>query len=238
MTNSFNKLNIISWNAQSIRNKIVEFFEFLVGNSVDIACVSETWLTINDKISHPDYIIYRLDRANSSYGGVAIIVNKRIKHTLLPVLPTKLIETIGISVQVNNTSINILSVYFRGFSKTNNSKANQSQFKIDIRLLTSFQNSYFICGDLNSRHRTWNCNRANSAGNLLYECKQRFGFSIEYPNQHTHIPSSTRKSSFTIDLIITNCLHSFTQPYIDDNLASDHISVRFEIYHDVTTANP
>ena len=237
MGSKFENLTVISWNAQSIRNKCIEFFDFMISNSIDIACLSETWLTVRDKIYHPEYIVYRLDRSNSTYGGVAIIVRKSIKHFLIT-QPTKLIECIGISVQLHSSTINISSVYFQGFSKKNNSKLNHSYFKSDIHLLTNSPTSYFICGDLNSRHSSWNCIRGNKAGNLLYECKQRFGFSIQHTTGHTHIPVSSRKSSSTLDLVITNNLNSFTQPYTDPNLSSDHISVRFEIFHEASFTNP
>ena len=81
MARSFSKLSIVYWNAHSIQNKQIEFFNYLSDYQIDIACISETWLNSQCSFNHPDYCIYRMDRTVNSKDGVAIVINKNIPHT-------------------------------------------------------------------------------------------------------------------------------------------------------------
>lgn len=77
-------IKLVLWNSRGIRHKYIEFFDFLLSNNVDIALVSETWLKSNVSLGHAEYCCYRRDRENTTGGGVAIIIRKSIKHSLLP----------------------------------------------------------------------------------------------------------------------------------------------------------
>lgn len=52
-------------------------------------------------IRHEDFIIYNNNRG----GGVAIIVKKNVKHDLLPIIKTNVVENIGIKLFTNTSSI-------------------------------------------------------------------------------------------------------------------------------------
>ena len=52
---SKSQLNAIFWKARSIRNKYVEFFNFLYNNDVNICILYGTWVNYNIKIYHPNY---------------------------------------------------------------------------------------------------------------------------------------------------------------------------------------
>lgn len=228
---SSESIQILMWNAQCIRNKSLEFFNYILDKSIDIVCLNETWLNINDKFGHTNYKCYRLDRVNQSHGGVSILVKKGLVHELLPSFKTKVIEAIGISVKLRNQNkIKIIAAYFPGI-KSNVGINNATCFQDDLNLLTNTTQDYFICGDFNSKHRSWNCTRGNRAGNILFEMKNRKGFIIDHPNNHTYYPENYRYSSSTLDLVLTNGAQSYTKPQIASNLASDHLAISFEIHH-------
>lgn len=68
-------------NAQSLNNKIDEFRLLVENSSVDVICVSETWLketTPNSIINLNGYQIFRADRTTRG-GGVAIYIKNNIK---------------------------------------------------------------------------------------------------------------------------------------------------------------
>lgn len=114
---SLNKINIFYYNVQSIctKSKADEAFNYLINNKIDVACFNETWLNPDITLTHADFKTYRLDRPSVnrvSHGGVAICVNKRIKHKLLNHLNLGVIEAIGISIETNREPIIIYSVYF------------------------------------------------------------------------------------------------------------------------------
>lgn len=71
---------IVIWNSRGIRNKIYEFFDFLLRETVDIGLLSETWLKKDISMHHPEYYCYRKDREDHRGGGVAIVVRKNIPH--------------------------------------------------------------------------------------------------------------------------------------------------------------
>jgi hypothetical protein len=224
-------LNIIYWNADGIRRQINEFYDFLDENFIHVACVNETHLKTNLSLhSHPDYIIYRLDRTDRPKGGVAIFIHRSIKHRQLPHPQTTLFECIGLQILTENGSaINITSAYMPGGS-THASVINQ--YLADIEKLTSSNISYFICGDFNSKHVFWNCNRANPAGNILYDIFNRRNFLIDFPSKPTRYPDGVHGTPSTIDLVLTNGRHQTSELKTITALNSDHQAVKFKIYLD------
>lgn len=89
----------------------------------------------------------------------------------------KIIEAIGIKVATIRGLVDIFGVYFPG-TRVNNEKI--EFFSNDIEKLTSNTNPFFICGDLNSKHSHWNCNRSNRAGNALFNLMSRGNFTVQH----------------------------------------------------------
>jgi len=102
--------------------------------------------------------------------------------------------------------------------------------------LSSIQSSFFICGDLNARHASWGCARANQAGNCLFECGGPF--AIHYSSSHTRIPLNNRQSPSTLDIVLTNGLHDLNNIQASNELSSDHLPVTFEVTTDTQRVTP
>ena len=149
--------------SNGIKDRIIEFYNFLTSNNIHIACICETFLKKDiHPHTHPEFTIERLDRNDNPRGGVAIIIRKSLQYELLPNLNTKIFEAIGIEIKtINNTKIKIISTYLPG--GTSNHQINL-HFANDIRKMTNWINNYFIFV-----HRLWNCSRANRAGTILYD---------------------------------------------------------------------
>lgn len=107
----------------------------------------ETHLKPKHSFSHKDFKCYRLDRLDTTGGGVAIAVHKTIRHSLMPSFNTKIIETIGVRLVTISGTIDLISSYFPG---TDVSHQAMVDFKHDMRTITRSSKSYFICGDLNT----------------------------------------------------------------------------------------
>lgn len=160
-------INVMFWNCRSIRNKIFELIHFLNSNNVDICLLSETWLSDENTFYHPQYSCVRRDRVGRNGGGVAILVKKTIQFNIIPCIATEVVENVGIEISFReNSNLRIYSVYFPGGQ---NNSVFRNKFKSDIRKMLNMPYKYMICGDLNSRHRSWNCLRANPWGNILYD---------------------------------------------------------------------
>lgn len=220
-------LKIVFWNCRSIRNKIIEFNDFLSVNNVDICCLSETWLNESQTFYHPNYECIRKDRIGQSGGGVAILVKKSIKFSNIPCISTQVIENVGIAIDIaENIELKIYSVYFPGGQNNSNYR---NSFKSDLRKMLNTGQNYLFCGDFNSRHRTWNCLRANSWGNILHEFTTYFPMTICFPDTPTYIPAASRVNPSTLDLALTNIPQLISNPCTVNELSSDHLPVALNI---------
>lgn len=216
MDHNNNSLKILSWNANSLRNKIFLLYDFLRDNNIKIACIYEIFFLPNDVIpADGDFKMHRIDRENDNNqrsGGVAILVHREIKHSLLPKPPTKLLESLSVEVQLhNNSKIRFTSAYLPGGASV--AQINQ-HYKNDIRILTSSNTPYYICGDFNSKHRLWNCHRGNRAGLILHHEYLSREFIILHPNEPTYYSSATNRIPSTIDLVLTTVLCKIISSYL------------------------
>lgn len=221
-------LQIALWNAQSILPKITEFKKFLISQNIDICLISETWLKVDDDCSVQNYSLYRNDRPNpnrkrNTGGGVAIFIRNDIPHNQLPALGLGIVESIGIEV----CGIQIYSLYFAG------SKLNQQKLRLynqDIIKITSIRSKFLAGGDLNSKHRLWNCTKGNSAGKILFQEMRKRNFMVHFPDSPTYFPpQANRVNPSTIDLFLTNGLNDILNTKTVNDLSSDHLPVTFQL---------
>lgn len=225
--NSNSELNILCWNAQSIFNKQIEFFEYLIEKNIHIAILTETWLKSHKAFYHPKFVCIRADRNDEEHGGTAIVILRCIKHTILKSIKTRVIESVAIAVESPTGPIKIIGAYFP-HSRRDASMYNH--FQEDIRKLTSVSGSFFVCGDFNSKHRFWNCCRGNKPGNLLYNEMLNRNFTIHFPNSPTYFPTQSRFTNpSTLDIVLTNQMHNISQIITSDSLYSDHLAIEFSI---------
>lgn len=96
--------NIFHWNCNGIRNKKTEFFNYLVSKNIHIACLNETKLKDDIRLSHNQFKIIRLSNPGGGVakGGVAIVLHKSISFSLLPSFHTEMIEALGVVVKLRN----------------------------------------------------------------------------------------------------------------------------------------
>lgn len=220
-------LSIMFWNCRSIKKKYLELYDILHEKSIDICILTETWLTNSDKIPQMGYSCIRRDRIDRCGGGIAILVNKNIKNYQTFSLKTSLIENIGLKIKTpDSEDIHIIGAYFPG-GVTNATK--KGLYRKDLRQLLKVNEKTIVCGDLNSRHKNWNCTRANGWGNILCDVVSILPYNIMYPDSPTYIPSSANINSSTIDIIISNISHYISQPIVTNSLSSDHLPVSYKL---------
>jgi hypothetical protein len=166
-----------------------------------------------------------MDRLDRPRGGVMIVIKKRLNHSLLPSLNTKLIECVGVQLITDiNEKIDFFSIYLPGGATNDDIN---THYENDLTKIIRRSNSFFALGDLNSRNRFWNCIRANQ-GKILYETYLKNNITILYPSSPTYFPPDRRRKPSTIDLALTNGLHE-TSSLECLQLTSDHNPVKFTI---------
>ena len=83
-------LTILSLNANGIRNRKLEFFDYMLRNRIRLACICETKLNDLIRFKHTDFRVFRLDsdRGLISQGGVAIVAHISLEIELGKFTPT------------------------------------------------------------------------------------------------------------------------------------------------------
>lgn len=225
MTLNSSNLKLMTWNAHSIRPKRLEFFDFLIDNQINICCISETYLSSNDSFFNPNFFVYRLDRDSAERGGgVAVVIDRKIRHILLPCPETKIIEAISLQIFFDNESFILTSVYFPGSTSADCTRI----FKEDIQHLTSLHPSHIITGDFNARHTYWGCVRQNQAGKILYEEMCSSQFSIFHSDSPTHFPENGGNPS-TLDFLLVVGELVPSELLVHDELSSDHLPLTWSL---------
>ncbi|GIY82208.1 RNA-directed DNA polymerase from mobile element jockey [Caerostris darwini] len=111
--------------------------------------------------------------------------------------------------------------------KKNPSNPNRHLFPInDLLPLHNSFSSYFIAGDLNCHHRSWNCSRANSFDIQLFKFTQHHNLHIAAPSTPTRFGSATPS---TIDIAILKKFSHHCPATSISAMTSDHNPVLFNI---------
>uniref|UniRef100_A0A182PWS2 Endo/exonuclease/phosphatase domain-containing protein n=1 Tax=Anopheles epiroticus TaxID=199890 RepID=A0A182PWS2_9DIPT len=151
------KLKVSYWNANGIANKKMDVIYFLNRYDIDVLLVVETFLKPVHTFSIAQYKVYRVDRVVGPKGGVLILIKSNLKHQFSKTVKLAVIESIGIKIITEKGNINLTAAYYPG------SNPNPAYFRQEIKRLTARNDSNFIFGDFNARHKSWNCCSTNSA---------------------------------------------------------------------------
>lgn len=165
--NSSYFINILQWNAQSLRPKIAEFQALLSQEKIHIALISETWLEPGSSLNVSRYNIFRNDRIDS-YGGVAIIIHKSIRVQL---------EVLNGS----NSGIEIKCVKLLNCKEIKNiiliycpSSVHTIQSDWDL-IFSKFNSKCLIAGDFNAHHYNWSC-KSDTRGTMVFDAALDAGY--------------------------------------------------------------
>lgn len=96
-------LRVCHLNVRSLLPKIDDIRAYCAQCSVDIFCLSETWLADTDpevSLQINNYSLLRKDRAGNDYGGVAIYLKKNLKYVIIP--SDEPIEQLWVRIDVNS----------------------------------------------------------------------------------------------------------------------------------------
>lgn len=152
-----------------------------------------------------------------------IAIKASIPHQLIPNIATASIENVSIAILVNNRPIRLTSAYCPQYTKT---------FVDDINKITSSSSEFFVFGDFNAHHTSWNCVKDNTAGRKLYSHQLISGYYIHSSNSFTRFGQrSTHTQPSVVDLLLTNSSLNVspleTHPGL---LNSDHVPITCQIY--------
>ena len=200
-TDNWTLPTILTTNPRSLANKFDDFSQVVKQNHVEVAVISETWLSdrVHDgAVQLEGYTLHRKDRLTTVGGGVACYVSNQITHTRLDYLEHQDFEILWIKLQVLRSPKNYSPIIIGALYHTTNSNAQRNRETIRHLLecldRVSMKHPYagfFLTGDFNR-----------------LSTKQ-----IEKAYKLHQIVKNPTRGNACLDLIITN-MHNFYQPPI------------------------
>lgn len=150
--------NIMTLNVNSVatfarQKMLIDAIKF---NQTDLVCINETHLKPNIKFKINNFNIFRNDRTKSNGGGVAIILNNKIKFKNLRKINNS-VEAIILDVLLENEWYTLISIYI---------PPNGNLILNDIQSLFSNKCRIICGGDFNARFSTNDISK-NSNGNIM-----------------------------------------------------------------------
>lgn len=212
-------IQIVSWNANGLSNKIPELIHYLNHNNIDIIFIHELKFRQDQTLRIRGYQSYIQLRPNSRFGGVGVLVRDGLPHMHIKSLHTSTIEHIIITLQDNTTLIGVYNAPSKNFTEACLAK------------LLNMSGKVVLIGDLNARHTEWNCHISNKNGRTLSDfLKKHLYCSLLYTNEHTHFPDNNMRAT-TIDIAITKNITNISPLTVTADLTSDHNPIHLKLYN-------
>ena len=219
-------VNIATFNARSIRNKIHEINNFTESSSIHILAVTESWLgpSIPDaRVELPNFQApFRRDR-NENGGGVSIYLSNNISGKRRKDLEHSDLELMWIEINSFSHRPLLLGCCYRPPNST------MTLFeKLETNLENITDKDLLLVGDFNSRNQDWfHGDITNCYGLHLKELMDRLDM-FQLCDEATHLNSSGEPTSL-LDLGFTNVPHLFKNRATVSSpiCTSDHLPVVF-----------
>lgn len=217
------------WNAQSLNNKVHVLIQLLYDNQVDLALISETWLSSENSVTTcaVKEAGYEIDHSYRSKrgGGVAILWKPHVKVKCN--LKNKSYESFQYKniLLCGKIKINLICIY-------RHQEIPVSQFFEDLEDFLFFQTSVsdtlILTGDFNFHYE----NSDSKNVEMLDDITSSYGL-------FQFVIGPSHKLGHTLDLVFAN-RHEFDLPFIQpSNLdVSDHFPILFKLPNLNHISNP
>lgn len=224
-----NGLRMALLNTRSVKNKATEINNFITENTIDVLCMTETWLRDDGRdgmtlaeLLPPAYKIEHKPRAHGRGGGVGIVyVDSGLSVKLTNSTPFPSFEHLCLNVCSKSMLFHIVLVYRPPPSKKNKCTfleflENFSDLLSDVVLS---KGKLIIQGDFNIHIE-----------NPIHTETSQFNALIQSYNLHQHVAAPTHINGGTLDLILTRSSETtIANLEVVDPLLSDHSTVMFDL---------
>ena len=214
-------MKCLLWNPQSLQNKILDFIQSLLDNDIDIAFVTETWMTgpnnlTSGLLKESGYTMFHSFRTDQRGGGVAILTKSHFSTKNCKTFKYQTFEVVVQGVKLFNQvhPITLVTVYRLDESKP----VFIEEFYHFLEILSTNYSNLVICGDFNIHINKPTETFVSDFNEILdtFSLSQ----SVNYP---------THKLGNTLDLIIHDNLVTITNINIEKPDRSDHYQIFFDI---------
>ncbi|GJQ86966.1 hypothetical protein Trydic_g20271, partial [Trypoxylus dichotomus] len=104
-------MTIAFWNANGLSTKKTELEEFVQRHQLDAVLIGETHLRAGNRLTLPNFRVYRTDRENARGGGTAILVKSTIEHHADLALDLTNIEATAVTVNLATGPVKLVAAY-------------------------------------------------------------------------------------------------------------------------------
>ena len=147
---------MLSFNCRSIRSKVLQIFDYIIENNIDIALVQETWLRKVDTaiaVQSKEYNFkieqVRKPRILDIGGGVTMLFKSKVKLKKVKTETFASFEHITCSAKMKVSNIYFSTVYYPGYSSKHRYTAMQFFSDFNDFLTTCSKDIHLIIGDFN-----------------------------------------------------------------------------------------
>lgn len=186
---------ILHWNIRGLLHNLDDAKELLCKLNPKVLCVQETYLKPTQTGFLPQFAIFRKDRddANTSSGGVAIIVDKSVACRALD-LRTPL-EAVAIRALLLGKLVTICSLYIPP-----NYRLQRTELE---GLIDALPHPYILVGDFNAHNTLWGDSRCDSRGRIIEQILLSSGACVLNRKQPTYY-SIAHNTYSSIDLSVAS----------------------------------
>ena len=214
-------IRLAFFNANGIKRQKLLFIQFLKEHNIDIALLSETFLKPNVTFKIRNYTVIRTDRTTGKKGGTAVIIKSCLPYQPINLPQLETLEATAIKLLTTKEPITIISVY--------KSPPKELQLQ-DLRTLSQLNKHIIIAGDINAKNPLWNSTVPNDTGRRLEIFANQLNLQVDAPTTPTHYPIQGGRPD-VLDTCIYSDVNILSGPTAIDDLQSDHLPVKIEIYY-------
>lgn len=209
-------LNILFWNAQSLRPKLPAFDSLLIQEKVHIACINETWLEPESPLHIRNFNIFRCDR-DDSYGGVAVCTHQSVKCKELRVsLTNPNIEIIHLKLYNCGDVADLICIYCP--------PSVQTSIRDWEQIFSLAKGKSVIVGDFNAHHTNWSL-KTDSKGSQIFDAlsdTHLITINDGTPTRVRLVNGVLQQYSPDIAIVSSNIAINFKFQVLNETLGSDH----------------
>ena len=216
------------WNARSIKPKITVMCDLVISNSIDIFCITETWLS-GDNRDHravadltstlPNYQVHHIPRIDRAGGGVCVLLRESFDVHRNEGRSFESFEHIDLSINARSkTPLRLIVIYRpqRLASGCLTGPAFFTEFSTLLESVVSEPGYVLISGDFNFHVD----DQANREAAIFLDLIDSF-------NLEQHVTGPTHCDGHTLDLLLTRSTDDAISHVSTTNyLPSDHAAVK------------
>jgi hypothetical protein len=215
-------LLILQWNCNGVSQRRDELELVLVNRRIDVALLSETHLTPNQRFYIHGYTCYRTDHPDHgtngrAHGGTAILVKTSLVNHVVHVPSDYVIQCTAISISTFNFPFILASVYC------------PPRFVISTQSFNDFFSElgprFIAAGDYNSKHQQWGSRLNNPRGRNLMQCLIQNNLKVLSPNEFTYWPTAQNRQPDLLDFFVERNVNLYHKIDVVHELSSDHSSL-------------